>query len=580
MAKVDAKGRAEADFYFKLRAEESGKKARGPSKETIRRDREELFDASHGSSGIRFDEYEAVPVQRSGPGAEPRGPKALASFDDLADAKFAVPKFVLENVRRCGYKRPTPIQAHCLPLALDDENDLMSCAQTGSGKTCAFLVPAISRLDPNAREGSSDKKGSLAASPSVVVMAPTRELAIQIHHEARRLAFDDESNASVAPPRAVVVYGGADAKAQLRELARGCDVLVATPGRLTDFVDRGVVSLSNTKRLILDEADRMLDMGFEPQIKKLVLERDMPPKHLRQTLMFSATFPESIQKLAKAFLRNYTWVGVGRVGSTVNAITQTFELATNDKKRKLELLLEALNKAPPPALTLVFVQKKRTASWVAGQLTRAYGIKAESIHGDRSQSQRENALLAFKRGEAPVMVATDVAARGIDVPGVAHVVNFDMPTAADDFDSYVHRIGRTGRAGREGIATSFFVPGFDPKTGNGKIAPLIATLLREQKKEVPAFIAGGGGGGEQKPAPQRDARAPAQRGGGGGGGRGGGGGGRGGGRGGRGGGGGGGGGVGGVLVFKSPAPDKPVVAPVASPASGAPSKKRGGGGSR
>jgi ATP-dependent RNA helicase DDX3X len=157
MAKVDAKGRAEADFYFKLRAEESGKKARGPSKETIRRDREELFDASHGSSGIRFDEYEAVPVQRSGPGAEPRGPKALASFDELADAKFAVPKFVLENVRRCGYKRPTPIQAHCLPLALDDENDLMSCAQTGSGKTCAFLVPAISRLDPNAREGSSDK---------------------------------------------------------------------------------------------------------------------------------------------------------------------------------------------------------------------------------------------------------------------------------------------------------------------------------------------------------------------------------------------------------------------------------------
>ena len=589
MAKVDAKGRAEADFYFKLRAEESGKKARGPSKETIRRDREELFDASHGSSGIRFDEYEAVPVQRSGPGAEPRGPKALASFDELADAKFAVPKFVLENVRRCGYKRPTPIQAHCLPLALDDANDLMSCAQTGSGKTCAFLVPAISKLDPGAREGFN--KNSLAASPSVVVMAPTRELAIQIHHEARRLAFDDDTRAAAPPLRAVVVYGGADAKAQLRELARGCDILVATPGRLQDFVDRGVVSLSNTKRLILDEADRMLDMGFEPQIKKLVLERDMPPKHDRQTLMFSATFPESIQKLAKAFLRNYTWVGVGRVGSTVNAITQTFELATNDKRRKLELLLEALRKAPPPALTLVFVQKKRTASWVAGQLTRAHGVKAESIHGDRSQSQRENALAAFKRGDAPVMVATDVAARGIDVPGVAHVVNFDMPTSADDFDSYVHRIGRTGRAGREGIATSFFVPGFDPKTGNGKIAPLIATLLREQKKEVPTFIAGGGGGGggggEQKPAPQRDARAPAQRGGGGGGGRGGGGGGRGGGGGGRGGGGGGrggggggrggGGGGGGVLVFKSPAPDKPVAAPVASPASGAPSKRRGGG---
>ena len=566
MAKVDAKGRAEADFYFKLRAEETGKKARGPTKETSRRDREELFDASHGSSGIRFDDYEAVPVQRSGPGAEPRGPKALASFDELADARFAIPKFVLDNVRRCGYRRPTPIQAHCLPLALNDENDLMSCAQTGSGKTCAFLLPVISRLDAETREGSV-KGASLAASPTVVVMAPTRELAIQIHHEARRLAFDDAPGFA-APPRAVVVYGGADAKAQLRELAKGCDILVATPGRLTDFVDRGVVSLSQTKRLILDEADRMLDMGFEPQIRKLVLERDMPPKHERQTLMFSATFPDSIQKLAKAFLRNYTWVGVGRVGSTVNAIAQTFELATNDKRHKLELLLEALRKAPPPQLTLVFVQKKRTASWVAGQLTRAHGIKAESIHGDRSQSQRENALAAFKRGDAPVMVATDVAARGIDVPGVAHVVNFDMPTSVDDFDSYVHRIGRTGRAGREGIATSFFVPGFDPKAGNGKIAPLVATLLREQKKEVPSFIAAGGGsggGGAQKPVPQRDARAPAQRGGGGGG---------------RGGGGRGGGGRGGgVQVFKGSAP-KAVPAPVASQASGKPSNKRGGGGGR
>ena len=214
------------------------------------------------------------------------------------------------------------------------------------------------------------------------------------------------------------------------------------------------------------------------------------------------------------------------MGSTVNAITQTFELATNDKRHKLELLIQALTKAPPPQLTLVFVQKKRTASWVAGQLTKTYGVKAESIHGDRSQSQRENALAAFKRGDAPVMVATDVAARGIDVPGVAHVVNFDMPSSADDFDSYVHRIGRTGRAGREGLATSFFVPGFDPKTGNGKIAPLLATLLREQKKEVPDFFfnggggGGGGGGGAPKPAPQRDARAPAQQRGGGGGGRG------------------------------------------------------------
>ena len=225
-----------------------------------------------------------------------------------------MPPFLLANVARCGYSKPTPIQAHCVPLALNLGNDLMSCAQTGSGKTCAFLLPVIAHL--GAPEGGDPD--SLAARPSVVVMAPTRELAIQIHHEARRLTFDESPR--TAPLRAVVVYGGADAKAQLRELAKGVDILVATPGRLQDFVDRGVVSLAGTAYLVLDEADRMLDMGFEPQIRKLVLQRDMPPKHARQTLMFSATFPQSIQQLAKAFLRVYTWVGVGRVGSTVNAI--------------------------------------------------------------------------------------------------------------------------------------------------------------------------------------------------------------------------------------------------------------------
>ena len=230
MAKVDAKGRAEADFYFKIRSEESAKKARGPSKDQIARDRDELFDASHGSSGIRFDEYEEVPVQRSGPGSEPKGPAPLTSFNELADPSRAVPSFVLKNVARCGYSKPTPIQAHCVPLALDTNNDLMSCAQTGSGKTCAFLLPVIARLDPSSREGSDPNAPS--ASPAVVVMAPTRELAIQIHHEARRLVFDDAPAQGYRPPRAVVVYGGADAKGQLRELAKGCDILVATPVRL------------------------------------------------------------------------------------------------------------------------------------------------------------------------------------------------------------------------------------------------------------------------------------------------------------------------------------------------------------
>ena len=194
MAKVDAKGKAEADYFFKLRADESAARARNggrpaalPTKAQIKAAKDELFDPSHGSSGIRFDDYAEVPVQRSGPGEEPKGPAPLASFDDLKAPAFRVPPFLLANVARCGYSKPTPIQAHCVPLALNLGNDLMSCAQTGSGKTCAFLLPVIAHL--GAPEGGDPD--SLAARPSVVVMAPTRELAIQIHHEARRLTFDE-----------------------------------------------------------------------------------------------------------------------------------------------------------------------------------------------------------------------------------------------------------------------------------------------------------------------------------------------------------------------------------------------------
>ena len=271
-ATVDRKAREEAEYFFALRAEEAKARADGrmvsaPYGPDPTRVQRELFDPRHGSSGIRFDEYAEVPVQRSGPGAEPKGPPALSAFDELKGRTFDVPPFVLANVVRCGYKKPTPIQAHALPLALDSRNDLMCCAQTGSGKTCGFLLPVISRMT------AAEDVTSRSAAPAAVVMAPTRELAIQIHHEACRLTFNPAKKAQ--PLRAVVVYGGADAKGQLRELARGVDILVATPGRLTDFVDRAVVSLAKVKHLVLDEADRMLDMGFEPQIRRIVLERDM-----------------------------------------------------------------------------------------------------------------------------------------------------------------------------------------------------------------------------------------------------------------------------------------------------------------
>jgi ATP-dependent RNA helicase DDX3X len=286
-------------------------------------------------------------------------------------------------------------------------------------------------------------------------------------------------------------------------------LVVATPGRLTDFVDRSIVSLSYVRFLILDEADRMLDMGFEPQIRKLVQQSGMTPKAKRQTLLFSATFAPEIQKLAGEFLRPYVWIAVGRVGSTTSYITQVLVQATPDKRHKLQLVVEAL-KSGPEGRTLIFVQKKRTATWLKKQLQkggpddgqpneRFTPIPAEDIHGDRSQSQREAALASFRAGKCRVLVATDVAARGLDISGVEQVINMDLPNSKDDFDSYVHRIGRTGRAGHMGLATSLFVPGDDPKAGNGRIAGLMVTQLREAEQEVPEWleqqVAGGGGGG-------------------------------------------------------------------------------------
>lgn len=259
---------------------------------------------------------------------------------------------------------------------------------------------------------------------------------------------------------------------------------------------------------LISQADRMLDMGFEPQIRKLVQRSGMTAKAHRQTLLFSATFPPVIQKLAAEFLRDYAWIAVGRVGSTTESITQVIVKATPDKRHKLHLVVQAMQSGPD-GRTLVFVQKKRTATWLKKQLNkggpddgnpeeRFTPIPASDIHGDRSQSQRESALADFRSGKCRVLVATDVAARGLDISGVEHVINMDLPFAKDDFDSYVHRIGRTGRAGHVGLATSLFVPGDDPKNGNGKIAGLLLAQLKESGREVPAWleaeVAGGGGG--------------------------------------------------------------------------------------
>lgn len=326
----------------------------------------------------------------------------------------------------------------------------MACAQTGSGKTAGFLFPIFSAMftygpiapPPDTSYGSYGGR-SRKAYPTGLVLAPTRELVSQIHDEARKFAY----RSWVRP---AVVYGGADIGQQIRALDRGCDLLCATPGRLVDLMERGRISLANIKYLVLDEADRMLDMGFEPQIRRIVEGEDMPGVELRQTLMFSATFPKEIQMLARSFLKDYVFLSVGRVGSTSENITQRIEYV--DDQDKKSLLLDLLVAEQSGGLVLVFVETKRMADALCDFLC-AQRHGATSIHGDRTQREREAALHAFRTGRAPILVATAVAARGLDIPNVTHVILYDLPS---DIAEYTHRIGRTGRAGNTGTSTAFF----------------------------------------------------------------------------------------------------------------------------
>jgi len=345
---------------------------------------------------------------------------------------------------------------------------------------------------------------SRKAYPTALVLAPTRELVSQIHEEARKFAY----RSWVRP---AVVYGGADINQQLRTIERGCDLLSATPGRLVDLIERGRISLANIKYLVLDEADRMLDMGFEPQIRRIVQGEDMPGVHERQTLMFSATFPRDIQMLAKDFLKDYIFLSVGRVGSTSENITQKVEYVEDQDKRSVLLDILASQRKEELGLTLVFVETKRMADMLSDFLM-GNNLPATSIHGDRTQRERETALQTFRTGRTPIMVATAVAARGLDIPNVTHVVNYDLPS---DIDDYVHRIGRTGRAGNTGVSTAFF------NRGNKNIVRDLVELLREANQEIPTWLEtvaheanfgggssfrGGGRGGRGRGGSSRGAR--------------------------------------------------------------------------
>jgi ATP-dependent RNA helicase DDX3X len=352
-------------------------------------------DPTKQQTGINFEKYDDIPVEASGHDV----PEPVLKFTNPP-----LDDHLLKNIELAHYKVPTPVQKYSIPIVMGGR-DLMACAQTGSGKTGGFLFPILSQAfihGPSAPPaGAAGNFGrQRKAYPTSLILAPTRELVSQIYDESRKFAY----RSWVRP---CVVYGGADIGSQLRQIERGCDLLVATPGRLVDLIERGRISLHNIKYLVLDEADRMLDMGFEPQIRRIVEGEDMPGVQDRQTLMFSATFPRDIQMLARDFLKDEVFLSVGRVGSTSENITQKVEYVEDMDKRSV--LLDILH-THGAGLTLIFVETKRMADSLSDFLINQ-NFPATSIHGDRTQRERERALEMFRNGRCPILVATAVAAR-------------------------------------------------------------------------------------------------------------------------------------------------------------------------
>ena len=338
---------------------------------------------------------------------------------------------LIKAVEHEGYEHPSPIQAQAIPLLLEGR-DLFGCAQTGTGKTAAFAIPILQMLYRQRQVASP------AHALQALVLTPTRELAAQVAQSFK--AYGRYTRLKTA-----VIFGGVGQKPQVDALRSGVDILVATPGRLNDLIGQGLCSLKNISMFVLDEADRMLDMGFIHDVKKVIAQ--LPRK--RQTLLFSATMPAEITDLASSILRDPVTVAVTPVSSTVESISQFVYFV--DKGNKGKLLVDLLMKDKKIVSALVFSRTKHGADRIKKVLHRA-GIAAGVIHGDKTQGARENALSDFKSGKTRILVATDIAARGIDIDQLSHVINYDLP---NEPETYVHRIGRTGRAGLSGIAISF-----------------------------------------------------------------------------------------------------------------------------
>ena len=340
---------------------------------------------------------------------------------------------ILQAVRDSGYKVPTPIQAHAIPIILKGK-DVLGCAQTGTGKTAAYALPILQRLVSIKNNTSIKNKRNISA----LVVAPTRELAIQIKNSFSIYG-------KYTGLRNIVVYGGVGQNPQVKKLQQGVDILIATPGRLLDLMRQGHINLGYVEVLILDEGDRMLDMGFINDIRTII---KCMPKMNRQTLLFSATIPQEVKKLANSILNKPIRIDITPDQPTVEILKQTVFIIS---KKKKQALLEKLLTDKSIKRALVFMRTKHSANRVVKTLKRK-GMRTDAIHGDKSQNARQDALQKFRTGNIRVLVATDVASRGIDVDGISHVIQFDLP---DGTETYLHRIGRTARAGAGGIAYAF-----------------------------------------------------------------------------------------------------------------------------
>ncbi|KAG0145670.1 hypothetical protein CROQUDRAFT_63621 [Cronartium quercuum f. sp. fusiforme G11] len=398
-----------------------------------------------------------------------RIPKPVSNF---SEAGF--PDYIMAEIRKAGFTEPSPIQCQAWPMALSGR-DVVAISATGSGKTIAFSLPAMIHINAQPLLAPGD-------GPIVLILAPTRELAVQIQGECTKFGASSRI-------RNTCVYGGVPKGGQVRDLSRGAEIVIATPGRLIDMLESRRTNLQRVTYLVMDEADRMLDMGFEPQIKKIV-EQIRPD---RQTLMFSATWPKEVQRLANEYLKDFIQVNVGSLDLTANVnITQIVEVCSEfEKKGKLIKHLEKISSES--AKVLIFVGTKRVADDLTKYL-RQDGWPSLAIHGDKQQQERDWVLGEFKSGRSPIMIATDVASRGLDVKDIAYVINYDMPNGIED---YIHRIGRTGRAGRTGTAYSYI------SADQSKLARELLKILQDAKQVVPpalvelASYGGGGGGGRR-----------------------------------------------------------------------------------